>query len=272
MRAAATMSADRPARSGPGGLGDDGSPDPRLTAAVAADDGSPAARGELFAALAGARVFLALAAQALTTERSATTGLRQESAAQMSLLSVVASSGRRALPAFLDGRAVQRWRPEARPVPAPGPLACRAVLDDGAAALLLDPLGAALAVTGEPLQELAAGRVPVPGAALSTRRARVELTEGPPAPPGLLTALARALAPERAVSAARLLAGPEGPVLAVTPRAPLGPAELAGLASRVRDRLGGALSAGGLDLAVLPDAPVGEPVPLPTRGLLRRRR
>ena len=255
----------------PAASGDDGAPDARLTAAVVAvEEGSASAEGELLAALAGARVFLALAAQELETEQSELTGLRQESSAQMSLLSVVSASGARALPAFLDGHQVQRWRPEARPVPASGPLACQAVLEDGAQALLLDPLGAAVPVSGEALRELAAGRVPVLGAALSTRRAEVELEEGPPVPPALLAALSRALAPE-GLDAARLLAGPDGPVLAVTRRAALPPSELAALAARVRDRLAGDLPAAGLDLAVLPDGPAGQRVPLPRRGLFRRR-
>ena len=246
----------------PAAGGDDGAPDPRLAAAVAGSDGSAAAEGELLAALAGARVFLALAAEALATEQSTVPGLRQESAAQMSLLSVVSSSGARALPAFLDGHQVQRWRPEARPVPAAGPLACQAVLEDGAQALLLDPLGAAVAVSGEPLSELAAGRVPVAGAALSTRRGQVELGEGPPAPPALLEALSRALAPE-GLAAARLLRGPDGPVLAVTPREALPAHELAAFAARVQGRLGADLPREGLDLAVLPDGEQGQRVVLP---------
>lgn len=246
---------------------DDGRPDARLAAAVAADDGSPAARGEVLAALATARVFLALAADALGTQPSAVSGLRQESAAQMSLLSLVSSRGARALPAFLDGTEVQRWRPQARPVPVAGPLACRTVLDDGAVALLLDPAGRGLAVTGAALTELAAGRVPVVGAPLSTRAAEVELVAGAPVPPDLVAALAQALADEP-VTAARLLAGPDGPVLGVV--TDLAAGELAGLAVRVRARLGDRLPAAGLDLAVVPAEGPGQQVPLARRRRWRR--
>ena len=240
---------------------DAGLPDPRLAAALTAYDGSPSSLGEVLAALAGARVFLALAA----TQTSVA-----DHGAQMSLLSLASVRGDRALPAFLDGHAVQRWRPEARPVPVAGPLACRTVLDDGAGALLLDPTGRALVVAADALAELAAGRVPVPGSALSTRAAQVELVAGPPAPPGLLPALARALAGEP-LTAARLLVGPDGPVLGVA--ADLPPAGLAALAARLRDRLGADLPAGGLDLALVPAVGPGEPVPLarPRRRLLRRR-
>lgn len=247
---------------------DHGSPDPRLSGALAAYDGSAAGAGEVLAALSTARVFLALSATTMGTEQAATAGLRQESAAEMALLSLVSSRGARALPAFLDGNDVQRWRPEARPVPVAGPLACRTVLDDGAAALLLDPTGRAFPVTGTALAELAAGRVPVPGAALSTRAAHVELVAGPPAPVALLDALGRALATEP-VAAARLLAGPDGPVLGLV--AELSPVGLAALAGRVRSRLGTDLPPGGLDLAVVGAAGPGQQVPLRRPRRPRRR-
>ncbi len=249
---------------------DDGRPDARLAAAVAAYDGSPAAYGSVLAALATARVFLPLAAQALGTQESTVApGLRQESAAQMALLSLVAASGERALPAFLDGRTVQRWRAEARPVPVTGPLACSAVLEDGAAALLLDPGGAGVVLRGTVLGELAAGRVPVVGAALSTRTAQVPLDAGADPDPALVQAISRALAGE-AVAAARLLVGPDGPVLGLV--ADLPPGELAALAERLRVRLGPDLPPAGLDLAAVgPDGP-GSPVPVPARRRSRWRR
>lgn len=246
---------------------DDGSPDPRLAAALLGDDGSAVAYGEVLAALATARVFLALSAQVLATEPAGVTGLRQESAAQMSLLSLVSARGARALPAFLDGHQVQRWRPQARPVAVAGPLACRTALDDGAEALLLDPTGRAFAVSGPALRELAAGRVPVSGAALSTRAATIELVAGPPSPPGLLVAIAQALAGEP-LRAARLLAGPDGPVLGLVTDLP--PAGLAALADRLRLRLGADLPPDGLDVAVVPEHGPGEPVAMPRRILRRR--
>lgn len=260
---------------------DDGQPDARLAAALRTYDGSAAARGEVLAALAGARVFLVLAARALGTEAAAgghgVPGRRQEAGAQMQLLSVVAVDGRRALPAFADGHAVQLWRPEARPVPVDGPTACRSVLQDGADALLLDPVGARVAVHGPELPELAAGRVPVSGTPLSTR-----LSDGLPdvggdgspdaGPPAeLVRALGQALRDEP-VRAARVLDGPDGPVLGVVPRTALGPAGLVALAERVRSRLGPALPPAGMDLAVVPAQGPGTPVELPRRWLPGRRR
>ena len=217
-------------------------------------------------------MFLALATRATGTEVSDVTGLAQERGADMALLSVQRPDGARALPAFADGHLVQRWRPEARPVPVPGQQACATAVDDGAVALLLDPLGAAMAVSGEELAALAAGLVPVPGTRLATRRTESALSP-PGAPPdaGLLAALSRALDAEP-VREARLLDGPDGPVLGVVPQAALGGAELAALAGRVAARLGDDLPPAGLDLAVV-DGEVGTPVPLRRRrrGLRRSR-
>jgi hypothetical protein len=256
---------------------DDGAPDPRLTEALQRWKAAPgaAARAEVLAALSGARVFLALAARATGTEVSETTGLVQERSAEMALLSVVRPDGARALPAFTDGHAVQRWRPEARPVPVPGPLACSTARDDAAAALLLDPPTAGFVVDAGELAALAAGRVPVPGSAVSTRRTSASLT----APSGplderLVAGLVAALTGE-AVRSARLLDGPDGPVLGIVPVGPASAADLAGLADRVARRLGPLLPAGGLDLAAVPPDGPGHPLPMPVtgrRGLLRRRR
>ena len=259
---------------------DDGRPDPRLAAALDAwrRGPSPAARAEVLAALSGARVFLALAARATATHVDAATGLRAESTAEMALLSVQGRDGARALPAFADGHEVQRWRAEARPVPVPGPLACATARDDGAAALLLDPSGAALVVGPDELAELAAGGVPVPGSAVSTRQGRGALqAPAGPVDPALLGALADALAGEPVV-AARGLDGPAGPVRGVVPDGRPGPAALAALGDRVARRLGPALPADGLDLAAVPPDGPGVPVPLRPgapggrRGLRRRRR
>lgn len=252
-------------------MSDDGQPDPRLAAALTAwrAQRSPAAGAEVLAALSGARVFLALAARATGTETSATTALTQERGAEMALLSVVRGDGARALPAFADGRGVQAWRAEARPVPAPGPQACRTALDDDAHALLLDPHGAAFVVGRAELEVLAQGRVPVPGTRLETHRTAIGLA-APSAPvdPALLACLVDALEHEP-VTGARVLQGPDGPVLGVVPAAAPDAAALAALAARVAAHLGSALPAAGLDLAVVaPDGP-GVPVRL-RRGRWRR--
>ncbi len=67
--------------------------------------------------------------------------------------------------------------------------------------------------------------------------------------------------------AARLLDGPDGPVLGVVPRTPLDPAALAALAQRLAPRLSAPL-----DLAVVAPGGPGAEVPLRRRGWLRRGR
>lgn len=253
-----------------GAVTDDGGADPRLAAALIAYDGSAAARAEALAALAGARVFVAITATSTAEHVEAGTGLRAESSAEMALVSILSSDGERAVPAFADTAALRHWRLDVRPVPVATDYLSRAALDDGASAVLLDPAGAAVVVPRHELQALAAGFVPVPGTALAARLAPGELAE----PRGvtdaaLLLALAVAVGPER-LRAARLLEGRDGLVLGVAPRRPMDAAALTGLAQRVMARLGPALPAAGLDLAVVP--PNGPGRPITTGRLLRRGR
>jgi len=244
-------------------VSDTGEADPRLARALAALSTAPAeaARAEVLAAFAGARVFAPLAAVPTAQHVAEGPGPRAASPAEMALLTLVGSAGGRAVPLFLDVGGAVAFRPGARPVPLLGPAACAAALEDGAVAVLLDPPGAALAITGGDLRELARGRVPVAGAPLSVRRGPAELSTPQHADPELLRALGVALRGEP-VRAARLLQSADGPVLGVVPDDELDPAALAALAGRVLPRLPGH----DLALAVVaPDAP-GLPVRL-RRGL-----
>jgi hypothetical protein len=239
---------------------DDGAPHPRLAAALAAHASgpSPARRAQVLAALVDARVFLCLAA------RTGAGGV------DMAMLSVVREDGARVVPVFSDGHAVQRWRAEARPRPVDGPTACATALEDGAAGVLLDPLGAAVAVGRDELARLARGWVPVTGTALAARRTTSALSAPAAAPdPALVDALGRALADEP-VRAARLLEGPDGLVLGLD--ADLDPSALAALARRVVRRLGPALPPDGLDVTVVRRPGPGVAVPLPRRRRLPWRR
>lgn len=236
---------------------DTGAADARLSAAVAAHDGTPGRHAELLAALVDARVFAAITATSTAEHVDGGTGLRAESSAEMAVVLVAGADGSRALPVFTSTDALTRWRPAARPVPLTGPEAAQAALDEGAVALLVE---GTLVVAA--LQDLAAGWVPVVGSGLATRVGDARLEAPAVVPEALATALRAALAPER-LRAARLLQGPDGPVLGVAPRTPLGPAELAALAQRVAGRLGPALPDGGLDLTVVPARGPG-------RELLRR--
>lgn len=244
-------------------MSDTGAADPRLAAALTAAGAgaSGAVRAEVLAALAGARVFAPVTATSTAEHVDGGTGLRAESAAEMALLTLLGSAGGRAVPLFLDAASAVAFRAGARPVPLRGPEACRAALEDGAVAVLLDPPGAALAVTGAELHELAEGRVPVAGAPLSSRLTTDRLSVPAEPAPGLLAALAEALRAEP-VRAARLLQGPDGPVLGIVPAAALGPAALAALAARVLPRVGDPALAVAV---VAPDGP-GLAVPLRSRS------
>jgi hypothetical protein len=247
---------------------DTGAADPRLAAALSAYDGSLPARAELLAAAAGARLFVAITATA--TAEETVHGLRAESSAEMALVSLVASDGARALPAFADTASLRRWRLDVRPVPVDATYLCRAALDDGATAVVLDPGGVAAVLREPDLRALAAGYVPVAGADLAVRRTSEQLTAPRRAPDGRwVAALAEALRDEP-VREARLLDGPAGPVLGVVPRGPLDAPALAALAQRLVQRLGPALPAEGLDLAVV--AAGGPGYPVRRRRLTRRGR
>lgn len=250
-------------------MSDTGLPDPRLAAALAAWSAAPApaTRGEVLAALVGARVFVAITASSTAVHVDAGTGLRAESSAEMALLSLVGSAGGRAVPLFLDAAGPASFRDGARPVPLPAAGACGAALQDGAVAVLVDPPGAALAVTGAELAELAAGRVAISGTGLSTRRAASALTAPEAVDPDLLKALARALRREP-VTSARVLQGPDGLVLGLV--ADLEPAALAAVAARLLTRVREALPPGGLDVAVVPPHGPGTTV-LPRPGGRSRR-
>ncbi|MGI8536549.1 MAG: SseB family protein [Mycobacteriales bacterium] len=245
---------------------DGGAPDPRLAAALAAwtAASSSATAAEVHAAFAGARVYAAITATSTGERVDERTGLLAESSAELALLTLVGSAGGRAVPLFLDVGAVVGFRAGARPLPLPGPDACTAALQDGAVAVLLEPSGAAFVVTGSALADLAAGRVPIAGTTLSSRRTAGGLTHPRDGNPALVRALADALTDEP-VRAARLLAGPDGPVLGLVPEHPLDAAALTALAARVLQRLSAVLPPEGLDLAVVAPTGPGLPVRLKKR-------
>jgi len=254
-------------RSLPAAAGDDGLADPGLAAALAAWAARPAprTRAGALAALAAARVFAAVTARSTAEHVDPGTGLRAESTAEMALVTLAGSTGR-GVPVFLDVPSVTAFADGARPVRLSGAEACRAALDDGAVALVVDPQGAGLVLAGAELSELAAGRVPVAGAPLSVSSTAGQLTAPATAPDAdLLRRLGRALAGEP-VTAARLLDGPDGPVLGVVPQRALDPASLAELAGRIAPRLSEPL-----DLAVVPPHGPGAPVRLARRWSLVRR-
>ena len=244
------------------GVTDTGLADPALTAALGEWSAArtPATRARVLALLATRRVFAAVTARSTAEHVDPGTGLRAESTAEMALVTLAGSTGR-GIPVFLDVPGVTGFVDGARPVRLTVPEVCRAALDDGSVAVLVDPPGAAFAITGAELTELAAGRTPVPGApALSARTAAAALTHPGDPDQQLLDALATALRGERVD--ARLLDGPDGPVLGVV--GDRTPAELAALAARLAPRLPRPL-----DLAAVVEG--GPGIPIGKRRLRRGR-
>lgn len=112
----------------------------------ASDDGAPDSairdacdHAELTRALGSGRVLVAVVARA--DELEYVDGIAMDKSSDMSVVSMVASDGRRGLLAFSGLDALLAWDATARPVPVSGPDAARAALDDGCEALVLDVAG-----------------------------------------------------------------------------------------------------------------------------------
>ncbi|WKX73361.1 SseB family protein [Streptomyces sp. XD-27] len=142
----------------PGFSGDDGSADPRLTAALAAWAADPSAEPEVIGALAGARLLVPLVA-VLGEVEEGPDGLRREKTSDMAVATLQAPGGRRALPAFTSTEALARWRPDARPVAVPLRQALEALAHEKADTLVIDLAGpVTYQLTGPALLALAEGR------------------------------------------------------------------------------------------------------------------
>lgn len=228
---------------------DDGSADPRLTAALAAYGADAAAEDEVLAALPGARLLVPVVALLGEVEEGPG-GLRREKTSDMAVPTIEAADGRRALPAFTSTAALARWRADARPVAVPLGQALQALAHEKADTLLLDMAGPVpYALTGAALRAVAAGR------------------DGgdPLADPAVRQALRTAVAAEPDVLRAHVVpsAGSDGTLGIV-----LGPAaDVRGVAQRVSAALAGdevlrGALVRGIELALLPDSAKlpGEPL------------
>lgn len=225
---------------------DDGSADPRLSAALTAWAEDRAAVGPVLEALKGARLLVPVVAILGETEEDEN-GLRREKTSEMAVPTLKAGS-RTALPAFTSTESLARWDPAARPVAVPLHQALQAAVHEKADTIVLDLSGPVpFELTGPALLALAEGRT----------------TTDPLADPAVTAAVRAAVAAEPAVLRAYLGAGQADGTLALVldPSAP--PAEAArAVAQRMAadDTLRARLVRG-LDLAVLPAGatPPGEP-------------
>ncbi len=250
----------------PGFSDDDGTADPRLTAALTAYAEDRGAEPDVLAALVGARLLVPVVALLGEVEvvddataRGAGVegaagrragGLRREKTSDMAVPTIQAPDGRRALPAFTSTESLARWRADARPVAVPLRQALHALAHEQADTLLIDMAGPVpYALSGPALHALAAGRD------------RLD----PLTDPAVTEAVREVLAGQPEVVRAHLVPSREtdgtlGLVLGER-------AEVAAVAQRVATALAGdetlrARLVRGLDLALLPpDAAVpGEPL------------
>ena len=119
---------------------DTGAADPGLTAALAAYAEDPAREPEVLAALADARLLVPVVAE-LGESEVGPDGLARDKSSDMAAVLMRGPDGRLALLAFTGLEPMQRWDPDARPVPVPARTAALAALQDGAEALLIDLAG-----------------------------------------------------------------------------------------------------------------------------------
>ncbi|KPI03475.1 hypothetical protein OV450_0539 [Actinobacteria bacterium OV450] len=235
----------------PGYSDDDGSADPRLSAALAAWSEDRAKEPEVLAALKGARLLVPVVAVLGEVETDPETGLKREKTSDMAVPTLRAGD-RRALPAFTSTASLALWDPAARPVAVPLHQALAAAAHEKADTVVLDLAGpVTYQLTGPALLALAEGRTDA----------------GPLADPAVREAVRAAVAAEPAVLRAHL--GPGGADSDGTLAIVLSDGEQAHTAAR---RVAEALAADetlrarlvrGLDLALLPTeaaAPAGEPL------------
>ena len=128
----------------------------RLMAAAAAE-ATPQAYLRAVAALCGDRLLVPVVATATRLGKTVA-GLASDKEAEMSVVTLQAQDGRRALLAFTGLDALQSWQPDARPVPVTVDHAAQTARNEDLTAILVDLAGPhPLVIEGEVLGELAGG-------------------------------------------------------------------------------------------------------------------
>ena len=117
---------------------DDGLADAQVVSALAALQAGTAGEQAVHAALANARLFVAVVAQ-LGEEAMTEHGFAADKEADMALVKIKAPDGRMALPVFTTVEALQAWHSEARPVAVYAPRAALSAVSEDCQLLVLDP-------------------------------------------------------------------------------------------------------------------------------------
>jgi hypothetical protein len=141
----------------PGFPGDDGSVAPEVAEALAGYDADPRRQLAALTVLQHSRVLVPVVAVLGELEYDEH-GRPHDKTSDMATVLVEGADGRRALLAFTGTGPLQRWNPQARPVPVAFRVAAQSAVQEGADALVLDIAGPALfPVEGDVLRALAAG-------------------------------------------------------------------------------------------------------------------
>ncbi|MEU8486300.1 SseB family protein [Streptomyces sp. NPDC048641] len=231
----------------PGFSDDDGSADPRLSAALAAWAEDRTAHDPVLAALKEARLLVPIVAVLGEVEEDEN-GLRREKTSDMAVPTLKAGD-RKALPAFTSTAALALWDPEARPVAVPLHQALQAAAHEQADTVVIDLAGpVAYELSGAALRAANEGRT----------------SADPLADPAVTEAIRAAVAAEPGVLRAHLGPGSADGILALVIDPSATPAETArAVAGRIAaDETLRARLVRGLDLALLPaeTTPPGEPL------------
>jgi len=142
----------------PGFPGDDGQATPAVTAALASYAADPdGLHHQTLATLQDVRLLVPVLAVLGEVEYD-DSGLGHDKTSDMAAVLMRGRDGRLALLAFTGIEPLQRWDPEARPVPVTARQAAEAAVADQAEALVLDVAGPVLLVVqGQDLRSLAEG-------------------------------------------------------------------------------------------------------------------
>jgi SseB protein N-terminal domain len=143
----------------PGFAGDDGAASPEVRAALSSYASDPdGLHAQTLTVLQYARLLVPVVAVPGEVEYDAH-GLAHDKTSEMATVLMTGRDGRKALLAFTGSVSMQRWNPDARPVPVQVPKAAEAALQEEADAIVVDVAGPQVFVMEQDdLQELAKGR------------------------------------------------------------------------------------------------------------------
>jgi hypothetical protein len=141
----------------PGFAGDDGSASADLAEALSAYDGEPAAYLNVLGVLQQSRLLVPVVAMLGEVEYDEH-GLAHDKTSDMATVLMQGRDGRLALLAFTSTESLQRWNPDARPVPADMSRVAAAAVQDKASAVVVDVAGPTMfVVEGRDVAALAEG-------------------------------------------------------------------------------------------------------------------